>query len=225
LHSHSLVDEGAERFESFSRTFSCVVGSVGATFSASRSLNVKVNLSRGYRAPNLSELGSNGVHEGTQRYELGNQTLRSESSWQTDVGLDYTSGKVAVQVALFANRIGNYIFSERVSNSDGSPLLTDGVPTYRFTQGDARLLGGEASIDWHRPSLEFGRALRHRARRQIAKQYVCRHWLGVQLPAGRMPLGVWHGERNAIIHFALPLGRNGHNGARTKPLYGLSCGG
>ena len=40
--------------------------------------NLKLNLARGFRAPNISELSSNGVHEGTQRYELGNTSLKPD---------------------------------------------------------------------------------------------------------------------------------------------------
>jgi iron complex outermembrane receptor protein len=34
-------------------------------------LIVRLNLASGFRAPNLAELTSNGVHEGTNRYEIG----------------------------------------------------------------------------------------------------------------------------------------------------------
>lgn len=37
----------------------------------------RANLARGFRAPNLAELGSNGEHEGTFRYELFNNAFIS----------------------------------------------------------------------------------------------------------------------------------------------------
>jgi iron complex outermembrane receptor protein len=46
-------------------------GSAGISFNPADQWNLKVNLSSGYRAPNLAELSSNGVHEGTFRYEIG----------------------------------------------------------------------------------------------------------------------------------------------------------
>ena len=95
------------------RNFSGVTGSVGAVWNASDHLNIRLNMARGFRAPNMSELGSDGVHEGTQRYEVGNPDLKSEFSWQADLGIDFTSKYFSAQVALFANRIENYIFAKR----------------------------------------------------------------------------------------------------------------
>jgi iron complex outermembrane receptor protein len=42
------------------------------------------------RAPNLAELTSNGVHEGTNRYEIGNN-LKTEQNVQSDINLEYNS--------------------------------------------------------------------------------------------------------------------------------------
>ena len=111
--------------------------------------NIKLNLARGFRAPNISELSSNGVHEGTQRYELGNSGLRPENSWQFDLGLDYSSPIISAELSLFANRINHYIYSEKLADENGQPVLIDDTPAYQFTSGDARILGGEASIDIH----------------------------------------------------------------------------
>lgn len=127
-----------------SRNFSGVTGSIGAVWNANDHLNLRLNLARGFRAPNMSELGSNGIHEGTLHYEIGNPNLKSEYSWQADLGLDFTSQYVSAQVALFANRIENYIFAKRIDK-----VIEEGFRTYEYTQGDARLLGFEAGVDFH----------------------------------------------------------------------------
>ena len=106
--------------------------------------NLRLNLARGFRTPNMSELASNGVHEGSLRYEIGNQQLKAEYSLQADLGLDFTSQYVSAQLALFANRIDNYIFTHRVAEE-----IEEGYLTYAYTQGDARLLGFEAGVDFH----------------------------------------------------------------------------
>lgn len=149
LSSDKLLDEGEERFSSFSRSFNALTGSVGAVLKLSDEANLRLNLSRGYRQPNISELGANGVHEGTSRYEIGNKDLKPEASWQLDLGADYSSNIVSVRAALFASRIDNYIFYERKTDADGNAVITDGVPTYRYTSGDARLLGAEAWLHVH----------------------------------------------------------------------------
>lgn len=148
LHSKSLTEsdelgQSVERFLDFRRSFDALSGSVGLIYNFKKGVSLKVNAARGFRAPNMSELGSNGVHEGTFRYELGNSQLKAENSWQIDLGADYTSRLVTAQVALFANRIGNYIFLQR------QPVAIAGTPAYQFTQGKARLLGGEARVVVH----------------------------------------------------------------------------
>ena len=127
-----------------SRDFSGLSGSIGAVCNISEHFNLRLNMARGFRAPNMSELGSDGVHEGTLRYELGNPDLKPEYSWQADLGLDFTSQYISAQVALFANHIENYIFAKRIDL-----VMEEGLRTYEYTQGDARLLGFEAGIDFH----------------------------------------------------------------------------
>ena len=144
-----LTLNGGLRFDNrhldfHSRNFNGITGSIGAVWNASEHLNLRLNMARGFRAPNMSELGSDGVHEGTLRYEIGNPELKPEYSWQADLGLDFTSQYVSAQVALFANRIENYIFAQRIDME-----MEEGYRTYEYTQGDARLLGFEAGIDIH----------------------------------------------------------------------------
>ena len=144
LHGDELIEDGDMRFTDFSRHFNGLTGSIGAVCNINKHFNVRLNLARGFRTPNMSELSSNGVHEGSIRYELGNQQLKAEYSLQADLGLDFTSRYVSAQVALFANRIDNYIFTHRLNQE-----IEEGYLTYAYTQGDARLLGFEAGIDFH----------------------------------------------------------------------------
>ena len=144
LSSDALTDEGEDRFKAFTRAFNGFSGSVGLTYSPVEKFSLKANFSTGFRAPNISELASNGVHEGTERYELGSSSLRSEHSYQFDLGAEYYSDRLTASLSLFANRINSFIFSER---SPGSEVIDD-HDVFRFTQGDAFLYGGEADIDW-----------------------------------------------------------------------------
>ena len=127
-----------------SRNFGSISGSIGAVWNVCQHMNLRLNIARGFRAPNMSELGSDGIHEGTLRYEIGNPDLKPEYSWQADLGLDFSSKYISAQVALFANRIENYIFSKRINE-----VMEEGFLTYQYTQGDARLLGFEAGFDLH----------------------------------------------------------------------------
>ena len=126
------------------RNIDGMTGSLGAVWNANKRTNIRLNIARGLRAPNMSELGSDGVHEGSLRYELGNAKLKAEYSWQADLGIDFSSKFLSAQAALFANRIENYIFAKRVDM-----VIDPDYSTYAYTQGDARLLGLEAGLDFH----------------------------------------------------------------------------
>lgn len=142
LHSYEQQDDGELRFTDFTRNFQGLTGSLGAIYNISSKLNMRLNLSKGFRAPNLSELGSNGEHEGTFRYEIGNRQLSPEHSWQLDLGIDYSSEIISTQLSLFANHICNYIFLEKLTGDADDHR-------YQYRQGTARLLGCEAMVDIH----------------------------------------------------------------------------
>lgn len=144
LHGYGLTEDGEQRFADFTRHFNGLTGSVGAVCNINEHFNLRLNLARGFRTPNMSELASNGVHEGSIRYEIGSRQLKAEYSLQADLGLDFTSRYLSAQLALFANRIDNYIFTHRIAETVDPDYLT-----YAYTQGDARLLGFEAGIDFH----------------------------------------------------------------------------
>lgn len=147
--STSTDPTSTERFAAFTSNFGGISGSIGATYQLSENWNTKLNFSRGFRAPNISELGSNGVHEGTIRYEIGDPNLKSESSFQLDYELGYNTDHVNAKVNLFANNISNYIFSRKLSSVLGGDSIADEVSVYKFDSGNAQLIGGEASIDIH----------------------------------------------------------------------------
>jgi iron complex outermembrane receptor protein len=150
---------GAEtKFPGFESTFKNYSGSLGAAYNLSDRLTVKANISRGFRAPNIAELGSNGVHEGTIRYEVGQPGLKAETSLQVDAGVSYTSEHVRFSVDAFENSISNYIFARRVLNVAGTDSLVSTGPDiglFNYVQGQARLLGGEVTLDFHPHPLDW----------------------------------------------------------------------
>lgn len=156
-HGYALttVDEGSssstpvEKFKDFQRNFYGVSGSLGFAYQFYKGWDMKVNVSRGFRAPNMGELASNGAHEGTLHYEVGSPDLKAENSWQGDFGLSYSSGIISGNVSLFANRINNFIFARNITDSNGHNVLTDGDYTFLYTSGNAQLTGGEFSVDVH----------------------------------------------------------------------------
>ncbi len=137
------------QFTKFNSTFSGISASIGATYQFSESVYAKLNVAKGYRAPNISEIGANGEHEGTGRFEIGNPNLKAESSLQFDIGLGLNSEHITTEIDVFQNSIDNFIFLQKLSSLNGGDSITDGANTFEFVQGKATLLGGEISIDIH----------------------------------------------------------------------------
>ncbi|MBS1918298.1 MAG: TonB-dependent receptor [Bacteroidetes bacterium] len=142
---------GADKpFYNYKHTFSGFSGSLGATYNFTDHFSVKTNISRGYRAPNISEISANGVHPGTNIYQIGNPDFKPEFSLQEDLGLAYSSKYVVINFSVFNNAISNYIFNQRLlSANGGDSVIVAGNQTYKFQQGKAELYGGELSIDIH----------------------------------------------------------------------------
>jgi iron complex outermembrane recepter protein len=150
--------QGTTKFKGFSKNYQDFSGSVGLSYQMSEISTLKLNLSRGFRTPNIAELSSNGRHEGTFRYEIGNQNLKSEISHQFDLAYFLNSDHVSVEITPFANFISNFIFTEKLTNKmggDSIPDISEPAPAYQFVQNNATLLGGEIYIDLHPHPLDW----------------------------------------------------------------------
>lgn len=153
VNGKALNFDGEQVFADFNNAFSNLSGSFGFAFEIAKNLVLKGNAGSGFRAPNIAELGANGRHEGTFRYEIGNSNLKQETSMQFDLGLEYNAENVTFGLNAYANRIFNYIYPGNFNqetmpfqNEDGT---IETLPVYRYVQTNADLLGGEASIDFH----------------------------------------------------------------------------
>lgn len=137
------------QFTKFNSTFSGISASIGATYQFSESVYAKLNIAKGYRAPNISELGANGEHEGTGRYEIGDANLKAESSLQYDLAFGLNTEHITMEVDAFHNTIDKFIFLQKLNSVNGGDSITNGANTFEFVQGNATLLGGEITIDIH----------------------------------------------------------------------------
>ncbi len=159
INSKKLMDNSSIKFNAFKKTFSTFSGSAGFSYAPTEKVIIKVNTARGFRAPTLSELASNGAHEGTNRYEYGQLNLDAEKSLQFDAGVDMNYEHVSFSVSAFYNRINGFIFYQRLQNNMGGDSLisVDGeeLEAFQYNQDDAKLSGLEASIDIHPHPLDW----------------------------------------------------------------------
>ncbi|MDE3125184.1 MAG: TonB-dependent receptor [Bacteroidota bacterium] len=142
---------GAQKiFSAYKHNFSGFSGSIGATYNFSEKFSVKVNLARGYRAPNIAELSANGVHPGTNIYQIGSDQLKPEFSLQQDVGFVFSSKYAVIQLSVFNNTIDNYIYNQKLLGANGQDsVLVPGNQIFKFVATKANLWGGEFSVDLH----------------------------------------------------------------------------
>jgi iron complex outermembrane receptor protein len=127
------------------RTWNSVTGNVGVLYRVAEPAALVLNVGRGFRSPTAFDLFSNGVHEGTVRFERGDSTLENETSINTDLGLRVQGRDMTAEVGVFANYIQNFIFP----NPSGQIDPESGFQIFDVSQGDARLTGFEAALEYH----------------------------------------------------------------------------
>ena len=146
------------KFAPFKKNYTSFSGSIGLSYLISKKSTLKFNLSRGFRAPNIAEISSNGKHEGTFRYEYGTSGLKPEISHQIDIAYFVNADHVTFELTPFTNLISNYIYSEKLTNAlggDSIPDPSDPAPAFKFVQGNATLLGAEIYLDVHPHPLDW----------------------------------------------------------------------
>lgn len=132
-----------ELIEGIDRDFSNFTFSLGYKTMLFQHITTRINLASGFRAPNLAELTSFGVHHGTNRFEIGNPDLESEQNFQTDVSLEYSNQHIEVFANGFYNHLNHYIYAAPTG------VEIEDYPVFQYVQNDARLYGGEFGFHIH----------------------------------------------------------------------------
>lgn len=155
----TFMDGGTIKFAGFNKSFGNLSGSMGVGYSVSDAVTLKFNLARGFRAPSVSELASNGAHEGTNRYEYGDNNLKTETSFQADAGIDVNSQHFNLSLNAFYNNIQNYIFYSKLEGAGGSDSMVnvngEQIAAFKFRQASATLVGFEIKFDLHPHPLDW----------------------------------------------------------------------
>ena len=142
-----LGDEGS--FEAVVKNYNSFNGSLGYKTNLTKEFILRINVASGFRAPNLAELTSNGVHEGANRYEIGNSNLSTEQNMQTDLNLEYQNSHFEFFANGFYNKINNYIYLNPSANTIA------GYDVFNYFQTDAKLYGGEFGLHFHPHPLDW----------------------------------------------------------------------
>jgi iron complex outermembrane receptor protein len=148
ITAEQMEEDGNPKFNNFTNNFSNLSGALGFTKEFTEQFNFKANLGSAFRSPNIAELSSDGVHEGTFRYEIGNNNLKPENSYYGDFAFEFNNNVVSASVGAFNNHINNYIYNRQLSN-ETIVVDTETIPVYRFVQDNANLSGLEFGFTLH----------------------------------------------------------------------------
>ncbi|MCF7967368.1 MAG: TonB-dependent receptor [Methylobacter tundripaludum] len=134
-----------------SLTYKPLSGSASALWDITDRHQVSLAFTHSQRAPQIQELFSNGVHEATHSYELGNAGLNKELSNNLDLGYRYNADWMAAELNLFHNWVNDYIYQQRTGslfNEDAEAFedVCSGtcIPVLESRQAAATFKGFEA---------------------------------------------------------------------------------
>ncbi len=127
--------------------FSNISGTFGAIYKLPKMLTLRLNVGSAWRAPNVSELYSDGVHHGSASYEQGNPNLQPERALNTSLTTELNNNhNFTASLNIYYNTIQNFIFLE----PRAQPQLTirGAFPAFEYKQANARLTGLDWSMDY-----------------------------------------------------------------------------
>ena len=115
---------------------------------------IRFSYSGAYRAPHFSELFSNGVHHGTNRFEIGDNSLTIEKSNQFDLKHQWSNEHFGVVINPFIQNINNFIsinLTDSIYQSiDAYGNLLGSYRVYEYIQYEkVQLKGVEMNIHYH----------------------------------------------------------------------------
>lgn len=142
----AFIDVGGQRIPTRPRSFGSLSGSLGLLYEPVRDVRLGASLSRAYRTPDFNELYSNGPHLAANAFEVGDPALADERGLGFDVFARITRTNASAEIAVFGNRLDNYIFpSSRGRVEQGRQ---GGRALLQFSNEDAEFRGAEGRVEW-----------------------------------------------------------------------------
>lgn len=138
------------QYAAYKKLFQGISASLGLSFQATETITFKANIGRGYRAPNITEIASNGLDPGAHIIYLGNRSFNPEFSLQEDFGVLGKLKNFSFELSAFNNNIQNFIYINLLIDAQGNAVVdAQGNKTYQYQQSKAQLFGGEFWLAIH----------------------------------------------------------------------------
>lgn len=166
------------------RKFNNLSGNTGISYQAADGLQFTINGSTAWRAPQVNELYSDGLHHGSARIEKGEASLQPERSNSLLFNTQYNKGRWHIDAGVYVKRITNFIYLFPVY----PPELTirGAFPTFRFGQAPVNMHGFDLSTAYIISSHFQVDAKLSLVR---AKNSSTKEWM-IQMPADRYEAGL-----------------------------------
>ena len=120
--------------------------SLEGSYQASPSLGISSNIGIAWRAPQVNELYSSGLHHGAGTFNLGEASLKPETGakWITSLKYEPKQSGFFLNMDVYAQVIRNYIYDYPTGETR---TLSSGVyPIFQYTQADAFFRGADLEI-------------------------------------------------------------------------------
>ncbi|WP_040278581.1 TonB-dependent receptor [Psychroserpens damuponensis] len=123
-----------------------ISASAGTTYKINDEHSILFNYSLSNRAPNPSELFSDGLHHSAARIELGDLRIDQETSNRFALSYLFSSEKLIVNIETFYNHITDFIYIEPTGTEQ---TLRGAFPVWSYKQTNASLIGLDFSLDYN----------------------------------------------------------------------------
>ncbi|MET1259252.1 TonB-dependent receptor [Flagellimonas sp. DF-77] len=133
-----LEDRGTQLLTNPKFDYNNISATLGFHYAPSNSEGLKFNYALAQRAPNPSELFSDGLHHSAARIELGDLRIDSETSHKLSLTYRYDGSRWGVSFEPYLNLVNDFILLEPT----GVELNIRGAfPVWSYRQTDVRILG------------------------------------------------------------------------------------
>lgn len=135
------------------RKYSSISGTTGIRYNYNEENTFNINAGLAWRAPEMNELYSHGLHHGEAVYQEGDPNLKTEKSIKVTTGYNLDKGKCRLSLGLFGNYIFDYIYdAPRFETINGvrepiGTLQNSGYfVKYFYSQANGLFYGGDINL-------------------------------------------------------------------------------
>ena len=120
-------------------------------------IDIGTSIGLAWRSPHVNELYSSGLHHGAGTYDLGDDTLQSETGLKWLTTFTYSHSTLRLNVDMYLQWIKNYIYD--YPTGEVRTLFSGVYPIFQYTQADAFFRG--IDLEARLPLLKWYRQRNH----------------------------------------------------------------